>query len=637
MPEIPESPTRAEGYGAWNERDTIDANVSRSFQAPYPGAADGETPSVDRWRARARRAEFWFVVFVWFATSCAACFFAARYVSVLPFTDDVAMAPTLAAEEPYAWSLLWAPNNEHRFPVSKIVYVLLTRGTHDLRTGAWVQAGLLAAASLAVLLALRRRRGHLEFTDAVIPLLVNDLGNTENLLNSFQLAFSIPMLLVLALVTLALAWRAPPRWPGLACVWTSLVALVGCGGMGLVYAFAFAVWPLTLGFGAWRERRAGWRASSFVTLAGAAALAGAGLVYANDVVLLPDFQPPTFARFAAVLGQFSIVGIGVPSALHWPWSLALLVPVAVAVGSLARGLREVRVRGTALPIACALVGGAGLACVVAWGRGNDGPLVGFTNRYELLGAIPLCVAQLALRTSADTLAARLARFGLFAAVAASVAPNVEYAANVGRERAAITRDFLERARGGAGVEELARDLYVSFFYSPEMFSDCLHTFQQGGYLSELPLGERCAAEDAPLAARRLRPRGAAALDPVQVRLVEARPTYVARGPTSLEFEIPAGKVRAHGGVGVAACGVAGVVPCVVEVSTQGGRVHALAQLELTPSHAQEGIAWQTFDVELPADTTSAGPATLRVRFEPPAEFAARGWNVATGLGFVAGP
>jgi hypothetical protein len=543
------------------------------------------------------------------------------------------MALTLAAPEPCSWELLWAPNNEHRLPVPKLVYITLADATHDLRVGAWVQAGVLSIASLMLLAALRRRRGHLEFTDAVIPLLLHDLGNTENLLNSFQLAFSVPMLLVCVLATLALAWRRPPSWRGSVCLWLVLVLLAGCGGIGIPYALACVAWPLHGGWRAWRERGSGWRATVSVTLVGALLLTAATLGYVNAIVMLPGFQSPSPTRFLAVSAQFLASGIGVTGAMWWPWSLAVLGVLAIACVQLARALRAPVERELALPLACLFAGGVALALLVAWGRGSDSEFAGFTNRYVLLAAVTFTIAHLALRITADGVFARSVCWALFACVVASVVPNVDYAAATARERARVTRNFLARSRGGAGIDELARETHPSFFYSAGGFAEHLHAFQRGGYLKFLLPGERLGSAEDPLASLVTRPARVAAVEGPHVRLLNGRPTLVTRGPTRVEYVVPGGMRNVH--VFAAAAGDAGApsVPFTAEWHASDGRVETLAVLALASASLPPGAAWEELELALPAAPPAETSAKLVLRFEPPPECATEGWNLLRGVKF----
>lgn len=584
-----------------------------------------------------RRAAFWFVALVWLASSLALWNFAARRVSVLPFTDDIAMALTLAAPEPFSAELLWAPNNEHRLPVPKLVYIALLSTTHDFRTGAWLQAGVLSVASLALLAALRRRRGHLEFTDAVIPLLLHDLGNTENLLNSFQLAFSVPMFLVCALVTLALAWKKPPSWRGYACLWLLLVLLVGCGGVGFPYALACVAWPLHGGWRAWRERGSGWRATLSVTLAGVVLLTAAIVGYVSAIVMLPGFAPPSLTRFLAVSAQFLASGIGVTGAIWWPWSIAVLVVLAIALVHLSRAFRAPDERELALPLLCLLAGGVALALLVAWGRGSDSEFAGLTNRYVLLAAVTLTIAHLSLRVTAGGAFARNVRWVAFATVVASVAPNVDYAAVTARQRARVTRDFLERSRAGAGIDELARETYMSFFYSAESFAEHLHAFQRSGYLEFLLPGERLGSAEDPLGSLEPKPARVTAVEGPDVRLLEGRPALVTRGLTRVEYDVPSGMRSVRVLAAAAGDASATSVPFTAEWRASDGYVETLAVLTLTRASRPPNAAWEVLELALPAPRSAQASATLALRFEPPTENTTDGWNFLRDVEFGSGP
>ena len=122
-----------------------------------------------------------------------------RYALNTPFVDEWAFVPVLFGEEPVGpW--LWDWHNEHRFPLSRVVYVALFRLTGDLRGACYfnfVGISLLAAGMMCLA---RRVRGRTDFTDVVFPLLLMHTGQGENLYMGYQVCF----LLVTALAGLFL-------------------------------------------------------------------------------------------------------------------------------------------------------------------------------------------------------------------------------------------------------------------------------------------------------------------------------------------------------------------------------------------------------------------------------------------------
>lgn len=590
------------------------------------GASETDVPAST---ARLRRVTTAFVLLVWLATSFGLWSYVARFVSVLPFTDDVTMASSLLDEQRFSWTVLCYPHNEHRLPLPKFVYSLLAHETRDLRAGAWLQAGLISATSLVLLLASWRRRGRLTITDASIPLLVNSVADTENVLNSFQLAFSVPMFLAAVVLALALAWRRAPSWRGTACVWVLLVSLVASGGVALPFALAFAAWPAWTSWRAWRERAPGWRASVCASAAGGALLASALIAYLAGLVLLPGFHAPSVGRFLSVAAQFLITGVGVTSGLYWPLSAALLVLVALACWTAARALADPSRRAHALPLVCALAGALGLAAEVAWGRGNDGELAGFVDRYTLLSALGLCAVQLALADAGRAWSARIARGALLVVVVASLRVDVEYALDRGRERELVTTRFLERCRAGATIDELAHESFASFYYSERDFADALRAYQHGGYLPFLPFGDAFPPGVGPLDALRTRPTRITAAEPATARQLDRFPILLTRGAAEIEYAVPKGARHFSLIAGIAVSGPGAVVPLVIDARTADGRTLELARAELFQTTALGAVAWHHLELPLPAE-----PALeVRVRFERPDELAGRGWNALRSVRF----
>src|SRR5262245_60345444 len=207
----------------------------------------------------ARRAEELFVLLAWAWCAVVLVRYVARYASRLPFTDDVLMAQYVDPAKELTAQLLWVQHNEHRIPLPKLLYVWTVGGLHDLRAGVWLEVVLLLALSAALLAALRKRTGTWRASDAVVPLLLLGTGNTENLLNSFQVTLALPAFFTGALLVLAVRAAEPDAragWRTIATFWVVLLLLAACGTAGLVQTAAFALWPLALGWRAWRARHA---------------------------------------------------------------------------------------------------------------------------------------------------------------------------------------------------------------------------------------------------------------------------------------------------------------------------------------------------------------------------------------------
>ena len=88
-----------------------------------------------------------------------------------------------------AW--LWAPHNEHRIFLPRLIYLGLGLATnYDFRGGSFWSVSMLAALSAVLILAARAVRGRSSLYDAFLPLAVQQWGQALNILWSFQIAFT---------------------------------------------------------------------------------------------------------------------------------------------------------------------------------------------------------------------------------------------------------------------------------------------------------------------------------------------------------------------------------------------------------------------------------------------------------------
>src|SRR5689334_22268107 len=128
-----------------------------------------------------------FVGVVWALMVASTSLYVARYGTAMPMSDDLTQIAFLVPGQRISWSWAWTQHYEHRMPIPLYLYHELVEITRDFRTGTWIEVFLLAALSLAMLLAARRIRGRASYTDAFFPLLWLHWGHSDTLLHSFQL------------------------------------------------------------------------------------------------------------------------------------------------------------------------------------------------------------------------------------------------------------------------------------------------------------------------------------------------------------------------------------------------------------------------------------------------------------------
>jgi len=451
-------------------------------------------------RARSRAQELC-VGIVWLVCAVILVTWTARFASHLPFQDDLLMAPFVDPARPLTWDMLWAQHNEHRIPLPKLVYVLLVGGFDDLRAGVWFTVTALLAFSLALLWALRRRAGSLQLTDALIPLALLTTANAENLLNSFQVCFTLPVLGAGALLIGSLALRPPWKLPALLAAALVPLLLALCGSMGIVQGAILALIPAAMAWSTLRERgtsshtssRASSRASSrigaWLALTALAALVAYIALYLRGFERLPGFEAPATSRTLETSLQVLSTGFGAVSETFWPW-LGLFALLAVAGAALAlwrsRGGEHA---GLSRALALQLAAGLALALAIGYGRGNDGPAAGFANRYVGLMAPTLIVIHLALRLCGRGLMARVLEGTLCLAVIAGFQANYQYGFLQGHARWRIEQRFDKQAAEGAGVRELAKSLWKGMYYDEAGCAELLEQWRVAGFLPRVRAAE----------------------------------------------------------------------------------------------------------------------------------------------------
>src|SRR5262249_51545051 len=132
-----------------------------------------------------------------------------KYGRNIPLAEDWTMVPAMTGHEHHFWSWLWAQNNEHRLPLPKLAYLGALKLTGDFRSGMVLSTLVVAAASAALILLMRRLRGRTSIADAFFPLVLMHLGHWENLLWSWQIQFVMSVGLVIGVLVVVAGASGP--------------------------------------------------------------------------------------------------------------------------------------------------------------------------------------------------------------------------------------------------------------------------------------------------------------------------------------------------------------------------------------------------------------------------------------------
>ena len=133
--------------------------------------------------------------------------------------------------------------------------------------------------------------------------------------------------------------------------------------------------------------------------------------------------------------QFLTGGLGMPTALAWPWSAGVtLALVAIAAVLLGRTwVRRPEERPRVFGLAAFLAGVTALAAAVGWGRGWAGQLAGFQDRYVTMATPFWCWVAFVFLLYAPPALGRLVHNTLFATLCVLLWPNMQAGLEHGRE------------------------------------------------------------------------------------------------------------------------------------------------------------------------------------------------------------
>jgi len=335
------------------------------------------------------RAGAWAAWLVWAAMTVAGIWLALAHGMTMPFADDwVIFVPQMAGQEPVTLTWLWSQHNEHRLPLPRLIYLGLGWLTgYELRAATLLSALLLAGLSAALIGAARVLRGHTVWGDAYFPLAVQHWGSITNLLWGFQLCFVLGAVLgALCLVAVVRCRPALARRDALLVTLAAVGAML-CGGWGLPYLPAMAVWLLAAAI---LGRQQGWLprrrdAALFVTLA--------GLMMACTAAYFLGYHRPPHHAVSPGLGATILTTLEVFATSLGPlgkelWPLSGIVVVAALAASGGQVLwvlwrrPEERVRALGFGALWAAI--ALLAVGIGSGRASFGRGAGLADRYIML-------------------------------------------------------------------------------------------------------------------------------------------------------------------------------------------------------------------------------------------------------------
>ncbi len=376
----------------------------------------------------------------------------------IPYYDEFTMVAPVTGNQPITLRYLWSQHNEHRIPLPRLLYLALARLTGgDFRAGMYANALILGFLAVGMIRAARRLRGGTTYADAFFPLALLHVGHADSFLASFQVAFTVAALLTCCLLWLILWSRHPLT------VWTALAGGVGllllplCGAHGLPFVPPLAGW---LVLWAWRDRRlpGGFRRLLLVLVL---TLASLFLVvfYFHGLQKVP-YHPasPSWRATLRVALEFFTMGFGAGVAALWPYAgyvLAALLVLGPAV-LVWRQWRHPSDRVLCFGLGLFLLGAAGLAGGVGYGRAGLDMGIGFSLRYTTLAVPALCGLYFVGEIAGVAWFGRSLQMGLYTCLAALLLSNSNAGVAFGKARHALLGAVVKDLDGAPTAEQLAQ-------------------------------------------------------------------------------------------------------------------------------------------------------------------------------------
>jgi len=397
----------------------------------------------------------------------------------LPIYDWWMMLPWYSGVEPVTPGWLWEQDQESRLPMPRLAGVgqearlpiprlldmALWRTFGSMRPTLFLSVFLLGAAALILLMAVRKARGRSKPGDAVIPLLLLNLGHYEVVSLSYYMHFALSVFLMSVFLGGVISSRK--AGPIMALSAGAAVFLLPLSGpVGEAVAIPLALWVIAYGLFNSTGRPVDGKWGTPVAVAGIAGLTACGAYFIGYRAPVYVPPPPGITAIFRISLQFISMSLGPFGKNEWYIAIPLILFIsATSLFALRKDwVSKIPDRWRTAGLAAFFAAMTLMIISIGWGRAGWAEDAGFRHRYTTIGAPILLAAYLALESGASAALRTLARTVLIAVAVSAYFLSIPAGLDFGRMRQAMFDSVRSDIVSGLTSREMATKWWPSFYY-----------------------------------------------------------------------------------------------------------------------------------------------------------------------------
>jgi hypothetical protein len=458
----------------------------------------------------------WFVLGVWLILTVVALGFVTFYGNRTPRWEDWFLVPAVTGAQKVDLSWLWQDIQGHRVPILKLVLIACySLFGFNSKPILYLNVLLFSALSLGLLWAIRQARGRCQYADAIFPIVLLNLGQTEAFSWGQTFVYVVTTCLETFLLILIVTHRGALNRSRIFLAGATLVVLPLIFGGGVIFAGLMVPWLLYQGWlvtGTLDPSRRHIRAIALALASITVMIIGlyfVGYRAFNDAPA-DEYVKPGLVAYALTALKYLASGFGGGAHLPWWQVPAFLVAVILSTTSICLILVLTRCRLTGDPRAVGLafymVSCLGVAWVVGMGRCTWGNTV-LDSRYAATAVVGLIGCYFVWELHGPRSVVPLGRMLLFTAAAGFLSANLQQGIRQGVTQRDAERAFLRDLQAGQSIPELISHHSLVTYYHHVRLEGYLRQLRDAGVApyDRLP-------PDRPLRVRTLDPSSAVAHD-----------------------------------------------------------------------------------------------------------------------------